>query len=170
MPEPERTICVDNFPVLSNTGKQLSLISEFNDTIHTVTYSDTWYKSSSKKTGGYSLEMIDIDDFGAGSDNWSASNDISGGTPGYENSFISETEHNEYDITKDSLNTGIWIVNNKLSLNTSLQESNLILGYRFSEENYTLSVFMFNKQGKRVAELANKEILQTEGALTYTDE
>ncbi|MBF9238525.1 lamin tail domain-containing protein [Hymenobacter sp. BT683] len=75
-----------NFPALNNGGDQLVLRGRDGRTLFEVTYSDEWYRDSQKKEGGWSLEMIDVNNFCAGADNWLASTDASGGTPGKANS------------------------------------------------------------------------------------
>ena len=75
-----------NFPSLSNGGDQLVLRGADGRTLFEVTYSDTWYRDAKKKDGGWSLEMIDFNNYCAGADNWTASSDPSGGTPGRPNS------------------------------------------------------------------------------------
>ena len=75
-----------NFPALNNGGDQLVLRARDGRTLFEVTYSDTWYRDARKKDGGWSLEMIDPNNFCAGADNWTASTDGLGGTPGKANS------------------------------------------------------------------------------------
>ena len=75
-----------NFPALSNGGDQLVLRGRDGHTLFEVTYSDTWYRDAKKKDGGWSLEMIDPNNYCAGADNWAASLQPTGGTPGKANS------------------------------------------------------------------------------------
>ncbi|WP_201985957.1 lamin tail domain-containing protein [Hymenobacter rubidus] len=75
-----------NFPSLSNGGDQLILRGADGRILFEVTYSDTWYRDAKKKDGGWSLEMIDPNNYCAGANNWIASTDPSGGTPGRANS------------------------------------------------------------------------------------
>ena len=75
-----------NFPALSNGGDQLVLRGRDGRTLFEVTYSDSWYRDARKKDGGWSLEMIDTNDYCAGADNWTASVEAIGGTPGKANS------------------------------------------------------------------------------------
>lgn len=75
-----------NFPSLTNAADQLLLRGRNGQTLFEVSYSDTWYKDSRKKEGGWSLEMVDTANPCAGLDNWTASTDASGGTPGRANS------------------------------------------------------------------------------------
>ncbi|UOQ98298.1 lamin tail domain-containing protein [Hymenobacter sp. 5317J-9] len=74
-----------NFPSLSNGGDQLVLRARDGRTLFEVTYSDTWYRDPKKKDGGWSLEMIDTNSFCGGAENWMASTDPLGGTPGKAN-------------------------------------------------------------------------------------
>ena len=74
-----------NFPSLNNGGDQLLLRARDGRTLFEVSYSDTWYRDARKKDGGWSLEMIDANNYCAGANNWTASTDPSGGTPGRAN-------------------------------------------------------------------------------------
>lgn len=78
------TVAVDNISI-SNTGEVISLIDPNNRLISFVNFSDDWYGSSVKLEGGWSLERKDINN-PCGENNWSASNDQKGGTPGAVNS------------------------------------------------------------------------------------
>ncbi|RYF81402.1 MAG: lamin tail domain-containing protein, partial [Chitinophagaceae bacterium] len=81
-----RTIGVTSFPSLDNDGDLLTLRSSQNKVIHSVSYSTGWYGNEAKKDGGWSLEMIDPKNPCGGKDNWKASLNNLGGTPGKTNS------------------------------------------------------------------------------------
>lgn len=80
-------IALNTFPSLPNEEGLLVLKSPEGRIIHLVDYSDKWYGNAVKKMGGFSLEMIDPKNFCNGKNNFSASNNISGGTPGKVNSI-----------------------------------------------------------------------------------
>ncbi|MBN2778282.1 MAG: lamin tail domain-containing protein [Bacteroidales bacterium] len=80
---------VESFPSLTNGGTVLTLKDDKENVVHTIHYSDTWYGDNFKKEGGYSLEMIDVNNPCEGVENWIATNDIRGGTPGEQNSVYS---------------------------------------------------------------------------------
>jgi len=79
------TLRVPNWPTLNNRGERVSLYNTDGDIIFTVDYSDSWYQSIEKENGGWTLEMIDINFPCKGRENWKASENMAGGTPGKEN-------------------------------------------------------------------------------------
>ncbi len=81
-----KTIGVPSFPSLDNDGDVLTLRSPQGKVIHTVAYTSDWYANEAKKDGGWSIEMIDTKNPCGGSDNWKASTNNLGGTPGKINS------------------------------------------------------------------------------------
>ena len=74
-------ISVTSFPSLNNTGDNIYLRSPQGVIIHSVNYTDDWYKNELKKNGGWTLEMIDPKNPCTGINNWKASSDPRGGTP-----------------------------------------------------------------------------------------
>ncbi len=81
------TLSVTSFPSLDNDGDQLFLRAANGRTIHAVNYTSGWYQNEVKRDGGWTLEMIDTKSPCAGSSNWKASVNVSGGTPGKKNSI-----------------------------------------------------------------------------------
>ncbi|MDP4281019.1 MAG: lamin tail domain-containing protein [Bacteroidota bacterium] len=71
---------------LSNEGTTLVLKDPSGRVIHCVTYSKDWYRDKIKEEGGWSLEMIDPENPCGCAENWIASTNPSGGTPGTINS------------------------------------------------------------------------------------
>ena len=80
------TLAVSSFPSLDNTGEALYLTDAAGNIIHSVNYNISWYQNELKKDGGWTLEMIDTKNPCSGASNWTASTDLSGGTPGKKNS------------------------------------------------------------------------------------
>jgi hypothetical protein len=81
--------CVDlftSYSTLSNEGTTLVLKNTSGKVIHSVTYSPDWYHDPLKENGGWALEMIDTENPCGCLDNWKASDDAKGGTPGSINS------------------------------------------------------------------------------------
>jgi hypothetical protein len=116
------TLIMTSFPALRNSGNRISLVDETGTTIDIIDYSDTWYKNSLKKNGGWSLERIDPLRSCGQFSNWSASIHPKGGTPGNVNSLFARN----IDIEKPSVIS---------ALTTSLTTTEVI----FSELMDTLS-------------------------------
>ncbi|WP_417609962.1 lamin tail domain-containing protein [Owenweeksia hongkongensis] len=71
---------------LTNSGTSVSLISPKGVFVNSVTYTDDWYNDANKENGGWSLELIDIGNPCGEKENWTASVNPMGGTPGMKNS------------------------------------------------------------------------------------
>lgn len=71
---------------ITNDGQTITLMNHLEKVIHTVSFTLDWYDDSQKKDGGWSLEMIDVNNPCGGAENWRASVDSRGGTPGQKNS------------------------------------------------------------------------------------
>lgn len=84
---------------ITNDGQSIVLTDNQNNLIHKVIFTIDWYKDNSKKDGGWSLEMIDTNNPCGESENWLASVNSSGGTPGTLNSVNAQNP----DVTKPSL-------------------------------------------------------------------
>jgi len=85
-----QTLPVNHMPAIINTGETLVLESPSGKVIHSVSFTDKWYRSPGKADGGWSLEMIDPDNPCGHAGNWSESKNPTGGTPGYINSVNAE--------------------------------------------------------------------------------
>ncbi|HPE55830.1 MAG TPA: lamin tail domain-containing protein [Bacteroidales bacterium] len=69
---------------LNNEGT-IVLRNANGELLHTVSYTKEWYKSEEKQEGGWALEMIDPSKPCAGIDDWIATAEVAGGTPGKTN-------------------------------------------------------------------------------------
>jgi len=83
-----KVIEVNSFPALTNGGELLSIRNIFGEIIHAVDYSDNWYMDTGKDDGGWTLELINPQTPCLGIENWIASDNLNGGTPGRENSVF----------------------------------------------------------------------------------
>ncbi len=86
----QNSLGISSFPTLTNAGEPLALRDSLGVMIDSLNYSDQWYRDSEKADGGWSLELIDLQNICAESENWTASEDPIGGTPGRENSVNAE--------------------------------------------------------------------------------
>ena len=94
-----KTIGIVNFPTLNNSGDALTLKSSTGLTVDSVNYTLTWYRDADKEEGGWSIELIDPNNPCGEEDNWAASEDTKGGTPGKQNSIFA----NKPDLTGPKL-------------------------------------------------------------------
>jgi hypothetical protein len=86
-----QAVGVTSFPSLNNAGDDVVLKDNYGQVLDKLTYTDAWYRDEVKKSGGYTLELINPNDPCSDADNWIASNWILGGTPGTLNSVLDET-------------------------------------------------------------------------------
>jgi hypothetical protein len=80
------TVGVPNFPTLNNSSDVLTLRTSTDQTIDSVSYALSWHKDLDKQEGGWTLELIDTNNPCGEENNWAASEDAKGGTPGNVNS------------------------------------------------------------------------------------
>ncbi|WP_107037420.1 lamin tail domain-containing protein [Brumimicrobium mesophilum] len=82
---PQATI-VSSWASLNNSGDDIELATDGGIVVDKISYTDEWYNDEMKEDGGWSIERINPDLACSSKDNWSASVDLSGGTPGIQNS------------------------------------------------------------------------------------
>lgn len=83
------TLALPAFITLSNEGDEVSLTTATGEVIDIVRYDLSWYGSTSKQDGGWSLERVSPNRPCDGAENWIASENGIGGTPGLPNSVLS---------------------------------------------------------------------------------
>lgn len=82
---------IPSFIALANATDSLTLLDDSGTLIDVVVYFDSWYGDPDKAGGGWALELINPETPCSGSQNWTASNDPSGGTPNAQNSVNDTT-------------------------------------------------------------------------------
>lgn len=76
---------ISNFPAPADSDL-LTLRDDSGVVIHAVNYDKSWYGNSGKEKGGWSLEMISVNQPCSGRGNWAPALAPAGGTPGRYNS------------------------------------------------------------------------------------
>jgi hypothetical protein len=89
-----KTLPLVNMPPILNSGQVITLKTPSGIIMHTVLFSDRWYNSSEKASGGWSLEIIDPDNPCGGAENWAVSSDSRGGSPGIKNAVDAHNPDN----------------------------------------------------------------------------
>ncbi len=120
-----RVIGISQQPSPRGSGDRLSIRNECGTIINHVNYTDTWYRNSSKKKGGWTLELINpkASSSCAGMQNWDASTDASGGTPGRQNSI--------YGISPEPL---------KVTQAILLDDTSILLSFNHTIEQNSASI------------------------------
>lgn len=81
-----KVLGLNDFLSLNNASDRLRLRNTKAESIQELAYNDTWYRDQVKAEGGWSLEMIDLNNVFGEEHNWTASLNPSGGSPGFSNS------------------------------------------------------------------------------------
>ena len=76
-----------NLPAFNNGEDAVTIIDTNNVVIDSIYYDESWYKNTAKSSGGWSLELKNIESPCQDRSNWSASENLNGGTPGVVNSI-----------------------------------------------------------------------------------
>jgi len=84
-------ILVPSLPSFNNSSDDVVLKDENGTIIDFVSYTSSWYGSSIKEAGGYTLELINPTLPCTSSSNWIGSNNPDGGTPAAQNSVYNAT-------------------------------------------------------------------------------
>ena len=114
------------------SGRNMKLMMPDRTIIEELTYDDTWYNDPDKDNGGWSLERIDPTNFCGEADNWAASVNQAGGTPGQKNSVFASNQDN----TPPELISADIISSNRIILSFN-EKVNLETG--IIPENYTIN-------------------------------
>lgn len=151
-------IGMTSFPSINNEGDIIALKSADNSTIHAVEFETSWYNSVIKANGGWSLEMINPL-APCAKNNWSASTNIKGGTPGQYNSINNKLATSADPILLQSIGTSPSSL--LLQFDAPLDSLSLSnpMRYQFRDEN---SKILF---AKPIPPLFNQVELQLETAI-----
>ncbi|MCF8258767.1 MAG: lamin tail domain-containing protein [Flavobacteriales bacterium] len=98
---------VTSWAALNNTGDAIVLQDAAENTIDQLGYTTAWYADELKADGGWSIEQVNPFRNCTVQQNWRASDNANGGTPGFPNSIL--------DATPDTLGpqvTGVVVIAN----------------------------------------------------------
>lgn len=84
-----------------SSGNRIVIRNQDDEIISDMTYWNTWYNDTDKDDGGWSIERIDPTNLCGEEENWAATIDYTGGTPGRINSvYTSNPDNSKPEITK----------------------------------------------------------------------
>ena len=118
------TVAVSSWNALSNSGEKLILKDNLGNIVDSLTYHLTWYRDPEKADGGWSLEQINPNLTCSDANNWKASADAKGGSPGSQNAV--------YDNSPD-------IIGPKLLSVRVLSETSLLVTFNEIMDQSSLS-------------------------------
>ena len=88
------TLSLSSLPSLNNAGDLITLRNAAGNAIDSLRYDLSWYRDGEKSDGGWTLELIDVDNICDDGENWMACESLKGGTPGEQNSvFATRPDH-----------------------------------------------------------------------------
>lgn len=106
-------IGVSSWNALNQEDETITIMQIDNSLIiDELTYDKSWYNDPDKEDGGWSLELINPDHLCSGDDNWTASENPLGGTPGRINAVFDNTP----DLVGPELLSAIVVSNEQLKL------------------------------------------------------
>lgn len=99
----DEAIGIPSFSALTNSEDSLTLLDNTGSIIDMLVYKDDWFDTSTKLDGGWTLEQINpFFDCANSANNWSESNNPSGGTPGVVNSTFNAAPDNQSPVVVSS--------------------------------------------------------------------
>lgn len=145
---------------LASSGDAIYLADSTGTTIDSVFYDESWHNPNLYDVDGVALERIDPDGPSNDATNWSSSTDVSGGTPGRQNSIFQQA-----GAGPDG--AGITFSPNPFSPDDDGFEDNLFINYKLEEPDYLLRVRIFDRYGREVRKLADGKQAGFEGSLIW---
>jgi hypothetical protein len=76
--------------ILNNTQGYIGLFDTDDKLVHEIYYHKQWHRNPNKENGGWSLEMMDANNYCSGKSNWISCENNLGGSPGSVNSVQQE--------------------------------------------------------------------------------
>lgn len=84
----ENILGITGLPAFAQDGVTISLCDKQNKLVHSLTFSSSWHDDHFKANGGYSIELVDVQNPCGGAENWRSTLNVDGGTPGKQNSVF----------------------------------------------------------------------------------
>lgn len=158
-PNPENFITVAEMPRLVNDGGTIGIINQTGVYIDRAAYDEEMHSPMLNYTEGVSLEKLHFNLPGLVKSNWhSASFAVGFGTPAYQNSQF---------LTLENAETPITVSPHVFTPNNDGRDDLLKIEYQLEKAGFTANVIIFSSEGIKVKQLANNELLGTQGAFFW---
>lgn len=125
-----KTVGITGMPSLNNSSDMIVIKDGGGKTIHQVNYDITWYNDPLKNNGGYSIEIKNPNQSCKGKQNYAASINPEGGTPGSRSAF--------WDIQEDTLSP--LLISSRALSARSLQ---LVFNEKMDSNSFINATFLF---------------------------
>ena len=145
-------------PSLANTsGRAVLLNNRTGEIIDEFAYNEKMHASGISNKKGVALERIDPDKPSDDPANWhSASAETGYGTPGYPNS------QHPYSGISDDLQKNISV------FYPSIESDSYVIYYKLDAPGYRCNAYVFDSMGRKISQIANNQLLGTEGRILWT--
>ncbi|PWL30858.1 lamin tail domain-containing protein [uncultured Roseivirga sp.] len=153
-----KVLPVNNWPSLNNSGDRSALFTPNSLEIHSVNYTDEWYRSDLRVNGGYSLEIIDPDYPCLEASNWIASDNADGGTPG----TINSADGDNPDLSGPAVLQAIAVTNAiiELSFNERLEPSTVGVNNFSADNGLTFISAQLDETKRKVTLVTASDLVQ----------
>ncbi|MBO6651068.1 MAG: lamin tail domain-containing protein [Balneola sp.] len=145
---------------LSASGDAIFISDSSGTAIDSVFYDESWQNPNRVSVDGVALEKINPAGPSNDESNWSSSTEVSGGTPGQQNSIFQEP-----GSAPD--NSGITFTPNPFSPDDDGFEDFLSINYTLDEADYLLRVRIYDRYGREVRELVDGKAAGFSGSLIW---
>lgn len=154
--DPEICLIVKSFPTLNNDWDDLKLLTPGQRLAERVGYTADWMRR--KTESGISLERINPYLASQNPDNWAASADPSGSTPGKTNSIF---------IAEEPATGAISVHPNPFSPDGDGYEDFTFIRYRLALQTGFLSMDVYDLKGRRLKRLAHDMPVGAQGSVIW---
>jgi hypothetical protein len=141
---------------LTSGGRELYLATADGEVLDSVTYHPDWHNPNLIDVRGISLERIHPAGPSDDGRNWSSSVHPSGGTPGLPNSIMQNPDQADNGHALE-------LSPNPFSPDGDGFEDHLLISYRLGSPNYLATVKIYDRYGRLVRRLADRERAGFEG-------
>ena len=128
---------------LAAAGKTIRLFGPGDVAMDSLTYWESWHNPNVRDTRGRSLERIDPFAVSNADWNWGTSGGVTGGTPGRENSLLT-------DSTDHSGSHGVELAPQVFSPDGDGRDDLLAISYYLPESDYLLRVRVYDEGGRLI--------------------